>query len=193
MQSPSDTIHIDKKFNQLIYTDKEVRGREFERCTFVNCDFSNNLFYNCTFTDCTFTTCNLTGAKLLDSKLDKATFVDCKLLGVDFSETNDFLFSVKFEGCILDFCSFSTKKLRNTPFMNCSITDADFTDADLTNALFQNTDLMNSVFSNTNLNRADLRTAENFAINPEHNSIKKAKFSLQTITGLLHQYDIIIE
>ena len=39
----------------------------------------------------------------------------------------------------------------------------------------------------------DFKTSYNYSIDPEVNSIKKAKFSLEGISGLLYKYDIVIE
>ena len=71
--------------------------------------------------------------------------------------------------------------------------EVDFTECDLTNAVFDNCDLMKSNFDNTILEKADLRTSYNYSIDPEINLIKKAKFSIPGVTGLLDKYDIIIE
>ena len=78
-------------------------------------------------------------------------------------------------------------------FKQCVIHEVDFTDADLSNAVFDNCDLMGSTFMNTNVEKANFSTAKNYSINPAFNKIKKAKFSVPEITGLLHQYDIVIE
>ena len=42
------------------------------------------------------------------------------------------------------------------------------------------------------LEKADFSTAYNYVIDPELNTIRKAKFSIAGITGLLHKYDIDI-
>jgi hypothetical protein len=49
-----------------------------------------------------------------------------------------------------------------------------------------------SIFENTLLEKADLRTAFNYSIDPEMNRVKKAKFSIAGVTGLLDKYDIEI-
>ena len=71
--------------------------------------------------------------------------------------------------------------------------EVDFTGADLTAALLHNCDLAGAIFSNTKLQKADFRTAFNYSVNPETNDIKKAKFSLNGIAGLLDKYDIVVE
>jgi fluoroquinolone resistance protein len=115
------------------------------------------------------------------------------LLGINFSDCNDSLFTVKFTGCILDYCSFAKKKLMKTTFINSSVKNVDFSECDLTKSVFSNTDLMNSVFNRTILKEVDFLTASNYIIDPELNNIRKAKFSLNGIAGLLYKYDISIE
>ena len=54
-------------------------------------------------------------------------------------------------------------------------------------------DLTDTKFENTVIEKADFRTSFNYSIDPYLNRIKKAKFSLTNITGLLDKYDIEIE
>ncbi len=103
------------------------------------------------------------------------------------------MFAVYFNNCSLNYTYFFKKKLQKTKFDNCQIQEANFTEADLTGASFNQCDLLNTVFEQTNLSKADFRSAEHFAINPEKNTIKKAKFSYDGLRGLLYQYDIVIE
>ena len=84
-------------------------------------------------------------------------------------------------------------KLKKTRFKNSNISEFDFTEADLTNALFDNCDLEGAKFERTILEKADLSTSRNYSIDPEINKIKKAKFSIHGIAGLLNKYDIEIE
>jgi uncharacterized protein YjbI with pentapeptide repeats len=69
---------------------------------------------------------------------------------------------------------------------------ADFTETDLTEAKFENCDLSSATFENTILQKADLRTAYNYSIDPSINKLKKAKFSMTGIAGLLDKHDIEI-
>jgi hypothetical protein len=52
---------------------------------------------------------------------------------------------------------------------------------------------MQAVFHHTTLEHVDFRTSYNYSINPENNRIKKAKFSIWGVSGLLYKYDIEIE
>lgn len=78
-------------------------------------------------------------------------------------------------------------------FSNCTLREVDFTNTDLTEAVFLDCDLMKAHFENTILDKADFTTAFNFSLNPDNNRLKKTKFSRETVTGLLHHLDILIE
>jgi uncharacterized protein YjbI with pentapeptide repeats len=80
-----------------------------------------------------------------------------------------------------------------TRFKNCELKETDFTECDLMNSIFERCDLMDAKFENTVLEKVDFRTSFNYSINPEINKIKKAKFSLSAIAGLLDKYDIEID
>jgi uncharacterized protein YjbI with pentapeptide repeats len=115
------------------------------------------------------------------------------MLGLHFHNCNEFLFSVSFESCIVNLSSFHKLKLKKTRFVNSSFHEADFSEADLSQSTLDNCDLARAIFDGTNLERTDLRTAYNYSIDPKLNKIKKAKFSLQGVAGLLYKYDIDIE
>lgn len=80
-----------------------------------------------------------------------------------------------------------------TRFADSSLRNADFSQCDLTKSVFVNADLMNAVFNKTILKEADFLTAKNFIIDPDINTVRKAKFSIYGLMGLLNKYDIVIE
>jgi uncharacterized protein YjbI with pentapeptide repeats len=175
------------------YTGKAISKNEFYRCNFYRCNFSDCNLLNNNFIDCSFADCNLSMVKLAGSALKNVTFKNSKLIGIDFSECNDFLFKVDFENCILDFSYYLKKKMTKTSFKGCSIKDANFSDTDLSQSLFSQCDLNGTVFERTNLSGVDFSSSFNFIIDPEMNRIKSARFSQQGLSGLLHKYNIIIE
>jgi fluoroquinolone resistance protein len=183
-------LHQDKTFEKIIYAGKEVRGREFEHCSFRFCDFSNSNFSHNRFTNCQFIGCNLALMKVNHATLDNVAFQDCKVIGLNFSECAAFLFTVRFESCLLDYASFTNRKMPKTLFRNSSLKHAVFTNANLSQSVLDNTDLQGAIFNNTNLQEANLVSAFNYTIDPELNNIKKATFSPQGIIGLLAKYDI---
>jgi len=189
----SSIIKEDKTFRNLSRQGKVTEPTEFVNCTFIDCDFSNSSFSSSKFIDCTFTNCNMSLTKLSNCQLNNALFKECKLVGINFHECLDFLFSADFEDCILDYCSFFQKKMIKTNFKNCSMKNCDFTEADLMKSSFINSDLADTVFFKTNLREVNFLTAFNYGIDPEINQLKKAKFSIVGVPGLLNKYGIEIQ
>lgn len=183
----------EKTFDQIDFTREPLPEADYEDCTFINCNFSNVNLSHFNFTECIFRGCNLSMTRLGKTSLRDIEFKDCKLLGLHFEHCRELLFAVDFDHCILNLSCFYNVKLKKTVFADCSLQEVDFTEADLTEAVFQNCDLAGALFDNTNLEKADLRTAYHYFINPEQNKIKKAKFAVAGIAGLLGKYDIEIE
>ena len=186
-------INIDRTFQKIIYLDKKISNREFDGCVFKSCDFSNSVFSECTFIDCEFIDCNLAMIKLPATSFKTVVFKQCKLLGIQFNECDDFLFNVAFRDCILDYSWFTNKKMPKTNFTSCSLKGVNFSAADLTSADFENSNMEGAIFDKSILAAADFSTAYNYKIDPEFNMIKKAKFTVNGIHGLLEKYDIKIE
>jgi uncharacterized protein YjbI with pentapeptide repeats len=69
----------------------------------------------------------------------------------------------------------------------------DWTECDLSSSVFERCDLRDAKFENSNLEKVDFRTAFNFSIDPDNNRIKKARFSLDGVPGLLGKYNIEID
>ena len=132
-------------------------------------------------------------ANLVKTAFKDIRFKNCKLLGLHFENCDQFLFLASFDECSLRLSSFYQMKLQRTKFDNCGLQEVDFTETDLNNAVFNKCDLSGAIFDNTNLEKADLRTSYNYSINPQSNKIKRAKFSLGGVAGLLDKFDIEIE
>lgn len=183
----------DQKFEKQDFTLQPLPRGEYDGCTFMHCNLSEANLSHYKFSECVFDNCNLSMLNTADTALKDVQFKDCKMLGIHFEKCSEFLFQVSFENCILNFCSFYKRSLKKTIFRNCSLRETDFTEADLSMAVLDNCDLGLAVFDRSNLEKTDLRTAYNYAIDPSRNRIKKAKFSISGIAGLLHQWDIEIE
>lgn len=192
MPAEQSLDHISQVFEKITVLPTGSRDTLFDDCTFKNCDLTAASFYGCNFVKCTFENCNLSMVKFAHLGLDSILFVDCKMVGVDFSNTKDFLFSVDFTNCILDYAAFMKKKNRKAKFVNCSLKGTDFSEADLTDAKFENCDLSAAVFMRSTLNGANFVSSFNFTIDPEKNALRKAKFSTTGLAGLLENYGIIV-
>lgn len=175
------------------YTILALSKGDYENCLFSYCDFSSSNMSAVNFINCTFSHCNLSLAKINQTSFRNVKFENCKLLGLHFEYSNDFLFEVAFENCLLNLSSFYKLKMKKTSFKQCEMHEVDFTETDLSAAIFDDCDLMGSTFEQTNLEKADLRGALHFSIDPELNKIKKARVSQATIAGFLDKYDLIID
>jgi uncharacterized protein YjbI with pentapeptide repeats len=83
--------------------------------------------------------------------------------------------------------------MNGTRFNRCSLKGVDFENAHLGNAVFERCDLDRAVFVNTHLQKADLSTAFNIAIDPERNKLKGAQFSVEGALALLAKYGLKVE
>lgn len=188
----SSSVHDDKTFEDISYAGTAVSGSEYNGCTFKKCDFSNSDFGNNKFIDCVFDGCNLTMMKLAKSTLSSVEFKNCKVLGVNFTDCIDFLFSVGFDGCILDYSSFMLKKMPKTRFSKSTLKEVTFTQANISGSVFDDCDLNGAVFNRTDVSNTNFITAYNYDIDPEINFVKKAAFSARGIHGLLSKYQLRI-
>lgn len=186
-------FHEFKEFENIDYSHKSLRDREFYKCIFIGCNFTESDLRGNSFEECTFEECNFSMTKVESVGFRDIAFTGCKILGIDFTRCSQFMFTFKFENCIMDYCIFFGTKLDKTHFIKCSLREVDFTEANLTSSQFTNSDLTGALFSNTNLEKANFRSATNFSIDPEYNKVKNAKFSSFQLEGLLFKYGLDIE
>jgi uncharacterized protein YjbI with pentapeptide repeats len=184
-----DSLNYDKQDYSVNYLDKGI----YECCTFTSCNFSESDLTGISFLECTFKACNLSLSKISKTAFIDCKFTECKMLGMRFDSCNQSGFSLSPNACILNHSSFYKTALKKTNFSDCQLQEVDFTDCDLSGSVFETCDLRLALFDNTNLEKVDFRTAVNYSINPAKNRIKKARFSISGIAGLLDSYDIDIE
>ena len=182
----------DKTFESKDYTINYLPKAEYDNCTFINCDFNGSYISMISFLECEFIDCNLSLTKTKETAFKDVIFSDCKLLGVPFNDCNPFLFSVTFNGCILNLSSFFKLKMKSTIFKKCKLSQADFSNTDLTESIFDECDFNQAIFDETILEKVDFTTSKNIMINPEDNRMKHAKFSKENALGLLSHYNISI-
>ena len=165
----------------------------YDGCRFTQLDFSGQDLSGFQFIDCQFEDCSVSNVKLLDACFRDVHFLRCKMVGLHFEDCHEIFFDAQFSGCILDLSSFFGRKLEGFVFTGCSLKEVDFSEASLVGADFSGAELTGAVFDQSNLEMADFRTAVGYAIDPERNRLKKAKFNLEGLPGLLGKYDLSIE
>ena len=186
------TYIVDKSFTGKDSCSNELEDLSYENCTFSTCNFSQSDLSGISFQECVFEDCDFSMAKINATAFRDVSFQSCKLLGLHFDECNPFLLEMSFENCQLNLSSFYKLKLKKISYNNCTLHEVDFMESDLTSATFLNCDLKDAIFEGTNLEKADLRSSMNYSINPKTNRIKKARFSIPEVIGLLDIFDIKI-
>ena len=188
-----ENYHEDHTFDTIDFTQEVLPTGDYENCRFIQCDFSSIDLSDRKFADCEFTACNLSLAKLNRTAFRDIIFKECKMLGLQFDRCSQFGLAFTLDHCNLNHSSFYQTVLKKSRWSNSQFHEADFTECDLSGGIFDECDFLHAHFEKTILEKADLRTSLHYSIHPALNRIKKAKFSLSAITGLLDQYDIEID
>lgn len=183
----------DTTFTGEDFTQNRLPRAEYENCTFNSCNFENSLLDGQNFMECTFIDCNLSSTNITHTIFKEVSFIKSKMLGLKFESCNTFLIDFTFETCVLNFSSFYGLTLKKQKFTDCKLIQVDFTEADLSETNFYNCNLEKAIFDSTKLEKADFTSAYNYSLDPEVNTIKKAKFSKDGVSGLLTKHNITIE
>jgi uncharacterized protein YjbI with pentapeptide repeats len=182
----------DREFVSLHLERSEIEGTAFRNCKFVDCRFSECSFVDCAFEKCLFDRCDLSLLGVAHSSFRETYFLASKAIGINWVQASNPA-TIHFKDCVINYSVFFGMSLTRMKMLHCVAHEANFADANLTGAILRETDFHKSLFSNTNLTRADLREAENYAINPNHNTLKKTIFSLPEAISLLSALDIILK
>lgn len=165
----------------------EISGFEFEQL-----DLTEKILKGALFMDCRFISCNFANCSLLNVSFRGVEFENCNLMGTNWTEIRK-NGSYSFKGCKLDYSSFQAADLRGLKFEHCMIREADFSGANLSKAFFTGTDLSGTSFANANLEKADLRHARNYFIDPKFTKIKDAQFSFPEALVLIEALGAKVE
>ncbi|MCE0495458.1 pentapeptide repeat-containing protein [Vibrio salinus] len=186
--------YFDVSFEKLEISDASYQGIEFEECQFTDCDFSGVRFAGCKFINCEFLKCNLSLFSLPNSRLFGVTFVESKLVGVNWTLAEWPIYHVDFElkfvRCILNDSSFFGLTLNELVMDECKLHDVDFREGDFTGSVMTLCDFTNSLFMHTNLQNADFSDSVSYAIDVLENRIKGATFSRYEALNLLESLGI---
>lgn len=189
----SALYHENIYFNGEDFTQSSFTPGEYEQCQFVQCNFSGISLALVRFVDCVFEGCNLSNVKLSQTAFRDVQFKQCKMLGLLFDNCQPFGLSFSFMDCNLNHSSFYGAGIKKTMFRNCQLQEVDFSGSDLSEAIFEECNLLGAIFSNTNLQKADLATAVDYTIDPTANRLKKARFGILGLPGLLRRFDIVVK
>ena len=184
-----EEIFKDENYKETVFEKKR-----FENCKFINCNFLGADIKKCSFVDCIFDNSNFSMVKLSpETKIQNSSFVESKIVGINFSLLSDFLTFFDFKNCLLKHCNFSDLKLKNVKFTNCLIDGCDFMNTDLNSSSFKKSRFIDTFFENSDLQKSNFLGAEGFTINPTSNKLYGAKFNKSEVFGLLKDFGIKFE
>lgn len=88
---------------------------------------------------------------------------------------------------------FTKAEYESCEFIQCNFLQVDLSNAVFINCSFKNCDFTNAIFDQTNLEKVDLRTSYNYAVDITKNQVKKSKHSTIGALGLLDSVDVVVE
>jgi uncharacterized protein YjbI with pentapeptide repeats len=185
-----------QNFSGRDFTGLKLNDAEFESCVFSRCVFNDAVLSHCRFMMCRFAGCDLSLAKPENCKFTDVEFVECKLVGVDWTAIGDtkadrLLFSASFDRCVLDYGVL--KGLPAKKLAKCSAREVDFTEGDLQDADCRETDFAGATFLRSDLRGANFVGARNYAIDVTQNKVRKARFSWPDAMALTATFGVVIE
>lgn len=175
-------------YKNLNLSFNEFENIEFDECSFEKCNFSHVSFKNCIFEGCKFYNCDLSLIRVINSKFSEVSFIDCKIIGVDWTKAYwDSLIKKPsfFQNSALTSSSFYGLDLPGLILKECEAKDVDFRATNLEESDLSYTDFTDAAFFDTNLTKANLSYARNFNIDIKTNTLEGAKFSRYEAVRLL--------
>ena len=147
--------YFQHNFDKILLNSSSVNGVEFEDCHFNECDFSQAIYLECKFINCTFQRCNLSLLKISGSTFTEVEFLECKLVGIDWTLATWSDFNIEpelvFKKCLLNDGSFFGLSLHKLTFDGCKLHDVDFREGDFNGSIMTDCDFSYSLFMKTNL------------------------------------------
>jgi len=163
----------DETFVGFDLTRADLSGKVFEGCTFRNVKLAESRWGRARLEDCLLEECDLTRLAPAEMALRGVQFNRCKLMGIDWTGVRDYP-DLSFADCNLDYCSFTSIRVRKTPFVRCSLVEANFIDADLTEARFDSCRLTGARFERCDLRKASFAGSQDLLLNPASNQVRGA-------------------
>lgn len=185
----SQQQYFEESFKSVDLPDLVCVGTEFEECSFIDCTFTSATFENCNFINCSFTRCQLSLIRVPFTRFFAISFVECKVLGVDWTRANWSAyhkdFEISFRQSILNDSSFFGLTLQALVLDECKVHDVDFREGDFSHAVMTYSDFTHSLFMRTNLQSVNFAEATQYSINILENQVQGAKFSKHEAVYLL--------
>ncbi len=185
MELAASSSYTKETFTDVTLEQVSLSRSSFTDCTIVKCRLSGVDLTAADFADCVFEHCEMSLPKLINTGLHGVKFVDCKLVGADFTKISQQFFDVSFSNCLVEMCNFSALKMKKMSFVRCVLRETRFVESQLSEANFEGSDLDGAVFHGCHLEKANFYQAKNYSIDPRTNNIQGAIFSLPEAISLI--------
>ena len=170
--------------------------RFYQGETFANYD-PGELLENAEFEDCMFDHCNFSGVVFSFTTMKDAWLLNSAFRSMTWGglqgKSGAFQPFGKIKNCAFRYNDFSGMALNGFDWTGAELQQCTFDDTRLAGASFYGVRLGGTRFTRCDLQKADLRTAEEYAIDLETNKLKGARFSFPDVVRLLDGTGIVIE
>lgn len=182
----------DQVFEHVSFHADQIVGKSFECCKFIQCDFNRAKLDRIKFVDCEFEECNFSNASLVETVLQQCLFFKCKMVGINFSYAQSFLFGVQCESSDLSLCYFENNDLTRSRFLDCKLDEAQFISVNAEKTVFDQSCFNGTIFEDCQLSKSSFVAVEAIVIRPDANRIKGMIFSKENLSGLLTEHQLKI-
>ena len=172
----------------------DLRGVEFEACTFTGIVFDDAALRRAAFRDCRFEDCSLAGLDWTDASLNGCTFVGCRIVGTSFSllAPSVVLDPCRFERTRLHLRGFAGRDMSRWEFTDCGLLECDLDESDLRHVVMRDCDLAGSSFRSCDMRDADLSGSRNLALDVRDNKVRGLKVDADAAASLLAPLGVIL-
>ena len=164
---------------------------------FDHCRWLGTRVQNCRFNACTFDHCNFSGVVFSFTTMKDAWLLNSAFRSMAWGglqgKSGVFQPFGKIKNCAFRYNDFSGMALNGFDWTGAELQQCTFDDTRLAGASFYGVRLGRTRFTRCDLQKADLRTAEEYAIDLETNKLKGARFSFPDVVRLLDGTGIVIE
>jgi fluoroquinolone resistance protein len=170
----------------------DLRGAQFESCTFVDIDFSQATLQGVNFQDCLFQRCDLSRAILTGAQFQEAQFESCRLMGINWSAAVGLLLAFRMQDCNASFSIFHGVDLRACGFSDSNLAQSEFQKANLSGLRFEGCDLSGANLHGAKMHGSDFSSARGVFFDPSRCALKDTRLDLNSALGVLAAQGIVV-
>jgi uncharacterized protein YjbI with pentapeptide repeats len=170
----------------------DLRGAQFENCSFVEVDFAESSLQGVLFQDCRFEACDLSRANLTGAQIQGVSFDSCRLMGINWSTAAGLLLAFSFVECNASYSIFQGVNLRSCRFNSSKLANSEFQQANLSGLSFDACDLSGALMNGARLHRTDFSGARGVFIDPTKCALKDTKLDMVSALAVLKNQGIVV-